>query len=212
MTALTSPRVKAPEVYDRGMAQLARNAAAIYTGEVAGPPPHSYSTLEDVFTIQATPRRARLMREVFLGWYSKVSGLLLGGLMLETELRKNPQLFVAGQLSEFADIVETICGVADVLWDAGQLVRTHGWVQRETGDLQRGLSLEAAVSVALARHCRKDRWAGNHDEALWRGSVGTVREYLQTSLLAEWNDTFGRTIGEVIWLLEWCAIDIRIIK
>ena len=212
MTALSFPRARAPEVYDRAMAGTARNAAKLYVVEASGPPPHSFSTLEDVFQIQATPKRAKLMKDVFLGWYAKVSGLLLGGLMLEAELRKETQLFVAGQLSEFANTVEIICGVADVLWDAGQLVRTHGWVQHETGDLHRGLSLEAAMSLAAWQYSRKDRWAFNHEEALWRGVLGAVREYLRTSLLATWNDAPGRTKEEIIWLLEWCATDIRTIK
>lgn len=210
MTDLSPPR--APEVYDRGLAALLRNAATLYVTEASGPPPHSYSTLEDVFSIQASPKRAKFVKDVFLGWYAKVNGLLVGGLMLEAELRKETQLFVAGQLSEFANIVEIICGVADVLWDAGQLVRTHGWVQHETGDLQRGLSLEAALSLAAWQHCRKDRWAFNHEEALWHGVLGAVREYLGTSFTSSWNDALGRTREEVIWLLEWCATDIRIIK
>jgi len=201
-----------PEVYSRGMATMARNAARMYVAEASGPPPHTYSTLEDVFTVQATVRTATTMKKTFLSWYAKVSGLLLSGLMLESELRKNPQLFVAGQLSDFANTVDCILAVADTLWDAGQLVRTHGWLQHETGNPQRGFSLQAAMSLALWNLGRKDKWVLDHQEGLWRDVLGTVREYLRTSFLTEWNDAPGRTADEVIWLLEWCATDIRIIK
>lgn len=150
-------------------------------------------------------------KRAFMNWYRATynppgpdSEILLW-LKLTDE---NQPLYIAGLLSQFANVVDEIVAVANTLSLAASILEKYGWIQGKSASPDRGFCLVGAIDHAL----RSTYKIQTDADALWGASLSVLRDKLQTSLLVEWNDTPGRTSAEVIHLLKETAAGVRIIN
>ena len=84
--------------------------------------------------------------------------------------------------------------VSEVLEQAAELIRRHGWVQRKYGTTGEGYCIIGAI-IAVPKH-----------ESGYP-AIEALREELGGQSVMLWNDTEGRTKEEVLELLERAARD-----
>lgn len=84
----------------------------------------------------------------------------------------------------------------EVLGQAAELIRRHGWVQRKFGSEGEGFCLVGALIHV-----------GNPSSQGYADAYARVSEELEERTPLAWNDTEGRTQKEVLELLERAARD-----
>lgn len=85
---------------------------------------------------------------------------------------------------------------SEILTQAAELIRRHGWVQRKYGSHGEGYCIIGAI-IAVPKH-------GSGFSA-----IEALREELGDQSVMQWNDHPDRTQEEVLELLEKAAYDAR---
>lgn len=189
--------------YSRSLATNLRNAAKMIQAENQGA-----VVLKDSLRLMMSPSRATEAANAFFSWYRTMydKGRTLD---VEQEVLRMPPLRVCGLLSEFANLIDEIADTAEILDAAANLIKAHGWVQGSVGRPGVGFDLVGAVEGAQLRKYGPHSASGWR---LWTTTMAALTEYLQTTMLVEWNDAPGRTANEVYGVLKEVAAGIRSIK
>ncbi len=77
---------------------------------------------------------------------------------------------------------------SEVLWEGVRTVQKYGWCQGSIGSKSHGYCILGSL--------------GNNYTYNWAVAVNSLKEYLKTNSLAQWNDEFMRTKAQVINALQ----------
>lgn len=189
--------------YSRSLATNLRNTVKMIQAES-----QSAVVLKDSLRLTMPPGRATEAANAFFSWYRTMYDKS-HALDVEHKVLRLPPLQVCGLLSEFANLIDEIADTAEILDVAADLIKEHGWIQGSVGRPGVGFDLIGAVEGAQLRKYGPHSASGWR---LWATTMAALTEYLQTTMLVEWNDAPGRTANEVYGVLKEVAAGVRSIK
>ena len=189
--------------YSQSMAQAVRNVVKMAQTEYMDRN-KGYIDVGMYLELQMRPAMAAETLKAYHNWYRRTYKPTED---LTSHFRKETPIYVCGVLTEFAQFVESIVRTATVLDKAIKVLDIYGWCQGRPGNETGGYCLLGAINRALVN----SPFSRVQQDQVWSSARTAIHGLVNTSFLATWNDTPGRTVDEVKHLIRETAASVRMV-
>src|SRR5262245_269254 len=156
--------------------------------------------LRETLTMTFLPAQGKYLMEAMQPWLKVMYGAPSSVLMWTIQGKVTASVFYEA-LMRFGHYVTATVMQASILRRAADVLRTHGWVQNYSGNPESGFDVLAAIAVA----------DGGQNVQIRLSIIEELRSKLPVPV-AEWNDEPGRTVGDVLSLLESTAASLETLQ